>query len=89
MRASGPFNYPTEMVLGPSGDIYVSDGYRNSRVHRFSADGRLIDSWGEPGTGSGEFNLSHAVAVSPDGRVYVCDRENSRLQVFTQDGTSP
>ena len=48
-RAAGPFNYPTELVPSPSGDLYVSDGYRNARVHRFSGDGRLISSWGEPG----------------------------------------
>ena len=48
-RSAGPFNYPTELVPAPSGDLYVSDGYRNARVHRFSSDGRLISSWGEPG----------------------------------------
>ena len=86
-RAAGPFNYPTEMVLAPSGDLYVSDGYRNSRVHRFSADGHLIASWGEPGkAGPNQFHLPHSVLVTQDGRVYVCDRENSRVQVFSADG---
>jgi DNA-binding beta-propeller fold protein YncE len=86
-RAAGPFNKPTEMVVAPSGDLYVSDGYRNSRVHHFSADGRLIHSWGEPGKQApGEFHLPHSVWVDRQGMVYVCDRENNRIQVFTATG---
>lgn len=86
-RAAGPFNYPTELVTSPSGDLYVSDGYRNSRVHRFARDGRLIQSWGEPGkTRSNQFHLPHSLWVDDDGQVYVCDRENSRIQVFAADG---
>ena len=50
-RAAGPFNHPTEMIAHPNGDIYVTDGYRNSRVHRFTRDGRLVNSWGTPGSG--------------------------------------
>ena len=86
-RAAGPFNYPTEMVPSPSGDIYVSDGYRNSRVHRFSKDGQLIQSWGQPGKSvPGEFHLPHSVLVDPEGKVYVCDRANRRVQIFSSDG---
>ena len=86
-RSAGPFNYLTEMVPSPSGDLYISDGYRNARVHRFSRDGRLISSWGEPGKGGpNQFHLPHSLIVGRDGRVYVCDRENSRVQVFTADG---
>ncbi len=86
-RASGPFNYPTELVPSPSGDLYVSDGYRNSRVHRFSGDGQLIASWGDPGkTEPNQFHLPHSILVGNDGLVYVCDRENSRIQVFSADG---
>lgn len=86
-RAAGPFNYPAELVPSPSGDLYVADGYRNSRVHRFSSEGRLISSWGEPGkTEPNQFHLPHSLLVGKDGRVYVCDRENSRIQVFTADG---
>ena len=86
-RAAGPFNYPTELVPGPSGDLYVSDGYRNSRVHRFAGDGRLIASWGEPGkTDPNQFHLPHSLLVGQDGKVYVCDRENSRIQVFSAEG---
>jgi DNA-binding beta-propeller fold protein YncE len=85
-RAAGPFNYPTELVPGPSGDLYVSDGYRNARVHRFSPDGELKFSWGEPGkTDPNHFHLPHSLLVY-EGRVYVCDRENHRLQIFNTDG---
>src|SRR5262245_16507870 len=61
-RSAGPFNKPTEMMVAPSGDLYVTDGYRNSRVHRFSGQGALIDSWGEPGkTDPGQFHLPHSL----------------------------
>ena len=86
-RAAGPFNYPSEMYPSPSGDLYVSDGYRNSRVHRFSAEGRYITSWGTPGKGGpGEFQLPHSLLIDEEGLVYVCDRENNRIQVFTPEG---
>ena len=86
-RSAGPFNYPTELVPAPWGDLYVTDGYRNSRVHRFAGDGRLIASWGEPGkTEPNQFPLPHSVLVGDDARVYVCDRENSRIQVFSAQG---
>lgn len=86
-RAAGPFNFPTEMAAGPSGDIYVSDGYRNCRIHRFSPDGRLKNSWGTPGnTGPGQFQLPHSILVDADEKVYVCDRANKRIQIFTADG---
>lgn len=85
-RAAGPFNYPTELVPDPEGDLYVSDGYRNARVHRFAPDGHLKHSWGEPGkTAPNQFHLPHSLLVH-QGRVYVCDRENHRIQVFTKDG---
>jgi DNA-binding beta-propeller fold protein YncE len=85
-RAAGPFNYPSELVPAPSGDLYVSDGYRNARVHRFTWDGQLKKSWGEPGkTAPGQFHLPHSLVVAHE-KVYVCDRENHRLQVFDLDG---
>jgi DNA-binding beta-propeller fold protein YncE len=85
-RAAGPFNYPSEMVADPAGDLYVSDGYRNARVHRFAPDGNLKRSWGEPGkTAPNQFHLPHSLLVH-EGRVYVCDRENHRIQIFTTDG---
>jgi DNA-binding beta-propeller fold protein YncE len=86
-RAAGPFNYCTEMAPSPSGDIYVSDGYRNARVHRFSSDGQLIQSWGQPGkTEPGHFHLPHSLLVDPEGKVYVCDRANRRVQIFSPEG---
>ncbi|HVB11169.1 MAG TPA: peptidyl-alpha-hydroxyglycine alpha-amidating lyase family protein [Bacillota bacterium] len=85
-RGAGPFNYPTDLAVASSGDLYASDGYGNARVHCFTADGRLKFSWGEPGTEPGQFNLPHGVAVGADGRVYVADRQNDRVQVFSADG---
>ena len=86
-RAAGPFNYPSELVPSPSGDLYVSDGYRNARIHRFSEDGQLKASWGQPGkTDPGQFHLPHSLLVDNDGTVFVCDRENHRIQVFSADG---
>jgi DNA-binding beta-propeller fold protein YncE len=85
-RGGGPFNRPTRLAVAPNGDMYVSDGYGNARVHRFSADRQLIQSWGEPGTEPGQFNLPHSVWVHTDGRVFVCDRENDRVQIFSPSG---
>lgn len=85
-RGAGPFNRPTRLAVAPSGELYVSDGYGNARIHRFSAQGRLIQSWGEPGAEPGQFQLPHSVWVHTDGRVFVCDRENDRVQIFSPDG---
>jgi hypothetical protein len=81
-----PFNRPTNVSIAPSGDLYVSDGYGNARVHRFSADGQLLQSWGEPGGGPGEFRTPHGIWAMADGRVLVADRENDRIQVFSPTG---
>jgi sugar lactone lactonase YvrE len=86
-RAAAPFNYPTNLALSPSGEMYVSDGYGNARIHRFSAAGRLLQSWGEPGGGPGQFRIPHGIAIDGRGTVYVADRENSRLQLFRPDGS--
>ena len=86
LYASKPFNRVTNVAKAPNGDLYVADGYGNARVHRFSADGKLKQSWGTPGRGPGEFILVHAVAVDSANRVYVADQENSRIQIFNQDG---
>lgn len=85
-RAAGPFNRPTNVALAPNGDLYVSDGYGNARVHHFRPDGTLVRSWGAPGTGPGQFNLVHGVAVAADGTVLIADRENDRIQFFSPDG---
>jgi DNA-binding beta-propeller fold protein YncE len=86
VRAAGPFNHPTEMIAHPNGDIYVTDGYRNARVHRFTHDGRLVKSWGAPGKAEGEFHLPHSIAFDADGTLYVADRSNKRIQIFTPEG---
>lgn len=86
LRGAGPFHFPTNAALGPTGDIYVADGYGNARVHRFSADGRLLQSWGEPGSGAGQFHVPHGIAVDAAGKVFVADRENSRIQIFAANG---
>jgi DNA-binding beta-propeller fold protein YncE len=86
-QEGAPFNRPTDAYVSPvSGDIFVTDGYGNSRVHRLKSNGEHVASWGEPGTGDGQFSLPHNLVVLADGRVVVCDRENFRLQVFTEDG---
>jgi DNA-binding beta-propeller fold protein YncE len=85
-RAGPPFYFPTNVALSASGEIYVSDGYGNARVHKFAPDGKLLLSWGEPGSGPGQFHVPHGLAVSPDGAIVVADRENSRIQAFSQDG---
>jgi len=85
-RGAPPFNQPTNVALNEQGEIFVSDGYGNARVHRFAPDGTLLRSWGEPGSGPGQFNLPHGIAIDKQGRVVVADRENNRLQFFTQEG---
>ena len=86
-HVAGPFNKPTEMVIAPSGELYVSDGYRNARVHRFSAGGSLISSGGSHGkTAPAEFHVPHSLWIDRQGLVYVCDRDNSRIQVFSATG---
>jgi hypothetical protein len=85
-RGAGPFNRPTKVAQAPGGDLYVTDGYGNARVHRFTASGELIASWGEPGDLPGQFNLPHSLTVHGDGRVFVCDRENDRVQIFSPTG---
>ncbi len=81
-----PFNRCTHTAMSPEGDIYVSDGYGNARIHKYTADGRLQFSWGEPGTGPGQFNIPHNVCCDADGWVYVADRESHRIQVFNGKG---
>ncbi len=82
-----PFNKPTHIAVDPrNGDLYVSDGYANASIHKYSPDGRLLFSWGESGTRPGEFNIPHNIAVDRDGWVYVADRENQRVQIFDSNG---
>ena len=86
-QGGGMFNRPTGIAISNStGDLFVSDGYGNSRVHRFDSSGKHIKSWGEPGSGPGQFSLPHNICMWDEERVVVCDRENFRVQVFTIDG---
>src|SRR5262245_17182686 len=80
------FNKPTDVAVAPSGEFYVADGYGNSRVVKFSKEGKYLKEWGKKGTGAGEFNLPHAICLDGRGRVYVGDRENDRIQVFDSEG---
>lgn len=84
---SDQFNKPTDIAFGPDGEVYVSDGYGNDRVMKFTAKGTFIKSWGSTGTAPGEFDLPHAIIVDARGRILVGDRENDRIQVFDREGT--
>ena len=81
-----PFHRCTHTALSPQGDLYVSDGYGNARVHKYAPDGKLLLSWGEPGTDPGQFNIPHNICCDAEGWVYVADRENHRVQVFDGNG---
>jgi sugar lactone lactonase YvrE len=85
-RSGQPFNRCTHVALAHDGSLYITDGYANSRVHKFSPDGRLLFSWGEPGTDPGQFSIPHNICVDRDGYLYVADRENNRIQVFDPNG---
>lgn len=80
------FDQPTDVVVAPTGEFYVTDGYGNSRVAKFSADGKFLFDWGKRGDGPGEFNLPHGIAIDAQGRLYVADRSNRRIQVFDAQG---
>jgi len=81
-----PFNMPTGVAFAADGSFYISDGYGNRRVHHFRANGKIIRSWGGPGTGPGEFSIVHYVGLDAKGQVYICDRENQRIQIFSPRG---
>jgi DNA-binding beta-propeller fold protein YncE len=82
-----PFHRCTHTALSPQCDhVYVSDGYGNARVHKYTIDGKLQKSWGESGTDPGAFNIAHNICCDPEGWIYVADRENHRVQVFDGNG---
>jgi len=82
-----PFHRCTHTALSPQCDhLYISDGYGNARIHRYTIDGKREMSWGEPGTDPGTFNIPHNICCDPDGWIYVADRENHRVQVFDANG---
>ena len=81
-----PFNHPADVAVAPNGDMFIADGYGNSSVHRYSADGTYLLSWGIPGEDEGEFSTPHGIWVDARSRVYVTDRENSCIQIFDAEG---
>ncbi len=81
-----PFNMPSGLAIAPNGELFVSDGYGAHRVHKFSAEGELLLSWGSQGSGPGEFALLHNIWVDKNNRVIICDRENDRIQIFDAQG---
>ncbi|MDP6709206.1 MAG: hypothetical protein QF893_22940 [Alphaproteobacteria bacterium] len=81
-----PFNHPTDVAVAADGEIYVADGYGNSCIHRFDAEGRHLSSWGGAGTEPGAFSTPHGIWVTPADEVLAGDRENDRVQIFNRDG---
>jgi sugar lactone lactonase YvrE len=91
VAGDGPdtFNQPSDVVTAPNGDIFVADGHggnSNARIVKFSKDGKFIKSWGKKGSGPGEFDTPHAIAMDSKGRLFVGDRNNNRIQIFDQEG---
>ena len=91
VAGQGPdtFNGPADVVVAPGGDIFVADGHAamaTGRIVKFSKDGKFVKAWGKNGSGPGEFNVPHSIAMDSAGRIFVADRSNSRLQIFDQDG---
>jgi DNA-binding beta-propeller fold protein YncE len=92
VSGSGPdlFDQPTDVVVGPNGDIFVTDSHRNgknSRVVKLTRDGKYVKEWGRKGSGRGELSEPHTIAMDSRGRLFVGDRENNRIQIFDQEGT--
>lgn len=85
-RGAPPFNRPTGVAVTPSGEIYIADGYGNARIHKFTPDGKLLFSWGEPGGAPGQFRLPHSIWLDKQERIWIPDRENSRIQIFNLRG---
>jgi DNA-binding beta-propeller fold protein YncE len=81
-----PFNKPTDIAIASTGDIIVSDGYGNKHVHRYTADGEHVLTWGGAGSDPGQFTISHTVRLDKEDRIWNCDRENRRIQIFDLDG---
>jgi DNA-binding beta-propeller fold protein YncE len=80
------FNKPTDIAFGSEGELYVTDGYGNNRVMKFTPNGGFLSQWGEAGNGPGQFNLPHSIVIDRQGRILVGDRENDRVQVFESSG---
>lgn len=84
--AGDQFNKPADAFVGPDGEVYIADGYGNSRIAKFESDGKFIKDWGMKGKGPGEFNIPHVVFMDEGNRVLVGDRENQRVQIFDRAG---
>jgi DNA-binding beta-propeller fold protein YncE len=83
------FNAPSAVLVAPDGNIFVADGHggaTNARIVKFAPDGKFITTWGHKGTGPGELDIPHALAMDSRGRLFVADRNNNRIQIFDQDG---
>jgi len=92
VAGDGPetFNRPSDVIVGPNGDIFVADGHggdSNARIVKFSKDGKFIKSWGKKGIAPGEFDTPHGLAFDSKGRLFVADRNNNRIQIFDQEGS--
>src|SRR5262252_3963544 len=83
---NGQFRQPTDVAWNANGDIFISDGYVNSRVAKFDKNGDWVKSFGEPGSGPGQLNTPHSIAIDAKGNVYVANRGNVRIEVFDSDG---
>src|SRR5205085_4635975 len=84
------FNQPSDVVTAPNGDIFVADGHgndSNARIVKFTKDGKFVKAWGKKGSGPGELDTPHGITIDSRGRLFVADRENSRIQIFDQDGS--
>ena len=91
IAGEGPdrFSGPADVVIANNGDIFVADGHvamSNGRIVKFNKDGKFLKTWGKLGSGPGEFNVPHSIAMDSRGRIFVADRSNSRIQIFDQDG---
>ena len=87
--APDQLHYPSDIVTAPNGDIYIADGLgdkTNDRIVKLDKDGKFITAWGKHGSGPGEFNQTHSIALDSTGRVYVADHGNNRVQVFDPNG---